>query len=116
MSRKILSNYNTGTAMEELFENMDTVARKYGNPLTDNIGDDLKKLVSMEAEMRRMFPTATKPNTFQGNIGMEGARVAADVATGNKIGLVGKLADKVKGAFSSDEEAKIKAIKALLAE
>lgn len=116
MSRKVLSNYNTGTAMEVLFENLDKVARRYGDPLTDNIDDDIKKLVSMEAEMRRMFPTATKPNTLQGNMGMEAARVGADLATGNKIGLVGKLADKVKGAFSGDEEAKIKAIKDLLAE
>lgn len=116
MSRKVLSNYNTGTAMEDLFENLNKVAKQYGDPLTDNISDDLSKLVSMEAEMRRMFPTATKPNTLQGNIGMETARVAGDLATGNKIGLVGKLADKVKGAFSGDEEAKIKAIKALLSE
>jgi hypothetical protein len=116
MSRKVLSNYNTGTAMEVLFEDMDKVARKYGNPLTDNIDDDLKKLVSMEAEMRRMFPTATKPNTLQGNIGMEAARVGADIAVGNKIGLVGKIANKLGDAFSSDEEAKLKALKALLAE
>ena len=116
MSRKVLSNYNTGTAMEELFENLDKVARRYGDPLTDNIDDDLKKLVSMEAEMRRMFPTATKPNTLQGNMGMETARVGTDLATGNKIGLASKLMDKAKSAFSGDEEAKIKAIKALLAE
>jgi hypothetical protein len=70
----------------------------------------------MEAEMRRMFPTATKPNTFQGGIGMETARAAADVATGNKIGLVSKIAGKLGDAFSGDEEAKIKAIKALLSE
>jgi hypothetical protein len=116
MSRKVLSNYNTGTAMEVMFEDLDKVARKYGNPLTDNIDDDLKKLVSLEAEMRRMFPTATKPNTLQGNIGMEAARVGADMASGGKIGLVGKLMDKVSSAFSVDEEAKIKAIKAMLAE
>jgi hypothetical protein len=116
MSRKVLSNYNTGVAMEDLFENLNKVAARYGDPLTDNIGDDLNKLVSMEAEMRRMFPTATKPNTFQGGIGMETARAAADVATGNKIGLVSKIAGKLGDAFSGDEEAKIKAIKALLSE
>ena len=66
--------------------------------------------------MRRMFPTATKPNTFQGNIGMETARVAGDLATGNKVGLAGKLMNKIGSAFSGDEEAKIKAINALLAE
>ena len=116
MSRKILSNYNTGTAMEDLFNNLDVVSKRYGNPLTDNIDDDLKKLVSMEAEMRRMFPNATKPNTLQGNVGMEAARIGADVVTGNKIGLAGKLMDKARSAFSGDEEAKIKAIKGLLAE
>jgi hypothetical protein len=116
MSRKILSNYNTGTAMEDLFENLDVVARRYGNPLTDNISDDLKKVVSMEAEMRRMFPTATKPNTLQGNVGMEAARMGADIATGNKIGLVGRLADKARRTLTGDEQAKINAIKALLAE
>ena len=116
MSRKVLSNYNTGAAMEDLFNNLDKVSRRYGNPLTDNIDDDINKLVSLEAEMRRMFPTATKPNTLQGNIGMEAARVGTDLATGNKIGLAGKLMDKMKSTLTGDEEAKIKALKALLSE
>ena len=47
---------------------------------------------------------------------MEAARVGADVASGGKIGLARKVMDKVSSAFSVDEEAKIKAIKALLSE
>lgn len=114
MSRKVLSNYNTGTATEDLFKSLDDVSRKYGSPLTSRIDDDLFKLVSAEAEIRKMFPSAVKPNTFQGEIGTEVGRAAVDAATGNKIGLLSRAAKAAGKIFSPDDEAKIKALKDLL--
>ena len=116
MSRKVLSNYNTGTATEELFDQLDNVARRYSTPLDSSIDDELRKLVSAEAELRKMFPTASKPNTFQGEIGAEVMRGAANTATGNKLGLVGQAAKAAGKVFSKSDEAKIQAIKDLLAE
>lgn len=116
MSRKVLSNYNTGTATEDLFEQLDEVAKRYSTPLNHAINDELKKLVSAEAELRKMFPTASKPNTFQGLIGSEVGRAAADAATGNKIGLMEKAAKAAGRVFSKSDEEKIQAIKDLLAE
>lgn len=114
MSRKVLSNYNTGTATEDLFKSLDDVSRKYGSPLTSRIDDELFKLVSAEAEMRKMFPSAVKPNTFQGEIGTEVGRAAIDAATGNKIGMLGRAAKAAGKIFSPTDEAKIKALKELL--
>lgn len=116
MSRKVLSNYNTGTAMEDLFDALDDVARRYSTPLTGSVDDSLRKLVSLEAEIRKMFPTAIKPNTFQGEIGREVARGAADVATGNKADLFRRGFEKAAKIFSKDDEAKIKSLKDLLSE
>lgn len=114
MSRKVLSNYNTGTATEDLFKSLDEVSRKYGSPLTSRIDDELFKLVSTEAEIRKMFPSAIKPNTFQGEIGTEIARSAADMATGNKIGLMHRAGKMMGRIFTKDDETKIKALKDLL--
>lgn len=116
MSRKVLSNYNTGVAMEDLFGTLDSVARRYGSPLNSAIDDDLFKLVSTEAEIRKMFPSAVKPNTFQGEIGAEVARGAADATTGNGLGAlrsIGKVAGKL---FSKSDEDKLKALKDLVSE
>ena len=88
MSRKVLSNYNTGTATEEMFEQLDKVAARYSSPLSGGFDDDLKKIVSTEAALRKMFPTAIKPNTFQGEIGSEVVRGAASAATGGKSDLL----------------------------
>ena len=114
MSRKVLSNYNTGTATEGLFKSLDDVSRKYGSPLTSRIDDELFKLVSAEAEMRKMFPSAVKPNTFQGEIGTEVGRAAIDAKTGNALGLIGRAAKVAGKIFSPTDEAKIKALKELL--
>ena len=116
MSRKALSNYNTGVATEDLFTMLDDVAAKYSSPLTGGISDDLKKIVSTEAELRRMFPTASKPNTLQGNMAMETARTTAAVAAGDSSSLLRKAGEKLGNMFTPDDEAKIKALKDLLAE
>ena len=116
MSRKLLSNYNTGTAMETLFESMDDVATRYRGSADVQIDDDLKKLISLEAEIRRMFPSAIKPNTFQGEIGAEVARGAVEAARGDTIPMVGSALKMGRRLFSKDDEQKIKAIKELLSE
>lgn len=114
MSRKVLSNYNTGTAMETLFESMDSVAKRYSTPLDASIDDELKKLVSMEAEIRRMFPSAIKPNTFQGEIGAEVARAGVDLATGNKPGLLERGARHLGKIFTKGDEEKLNALRDLV--
>ena len=61
-----------------------------------------------------MFPSAIKPNTFQGEIGAEVGRAAGDMATGNNLGLYKGLTKMAGKLFSKDDEAKIKAIKDML--
>lgn len=114
MSRKVLSNYNTGVAMEDLFKSMDDTARRYSSPLNAQVDDELLKLISTEAEIRKMFPTAIKPNTFQGEIGREVGRGAIDLATGNKIGLASRAMNAASKVFSKSDEDKLKALKALV--
>jgi len=116
MSRKVLSNYNTGTATEEIFEQLDKVAARYSSPLSGGFDDDLKKIVSTEAALRKMFPSAIKPNTFQGEIGSEVVRGAASAATGGKSDLLNWGAKKMSKVFSKSDEARIQALKDLLAE
>lgn len=116
MSRKVLSNYASGQRMDTLFDTLDSVAKKYGEPLSGGIDDNLRQLVSMEAEIRKMFPTAIKPNTFQGEIGTEVGRGAANLAMGNKAGLFSQAVKAAGRAFSKSEEEKIEALKKLLAE
>lgn len=114
MSRKILSNYNTGAVTEDLFDALDSAAQKYKGRRSKRIGDNLRQLVSLESELRAMFPSAVKPNTFQGEILKEGARVASDVTSGNAAGMVGSTVDFVKSRFSDDHERKLKALRALV--
>lgn len=114
MSRKVLSNYNTGQAVENLFDQLDSVAKKYGNPLSDRIDDDLREIVSMEGEMRAMFPDAVKRNTFEGELGARIAQGGADFATGGKATMIRKGAEKLGKLFSKSEEDQIQALKDLL--
>lgn len=116
MSRKVLSNYNTGTATEDLFKQLDDVAARYSTPLDGGLDDELLKIVSAEAEFRKMFPTASKPNTFQGEIGTEIGRAAISAGTGGKSDALKWMADKAAKVFSKDEEAKLQALKDLLSE
>ena len=116
MSRKVLSNYNTGTATEEIFEQLDRVAARYSSPLSGGFDDDLKKIVSTEAELRKMFPSAVKSNTFGGEIAKGVAHGTADLATGNKVGLISKGMQAAGKVFSKSDEQKIQALKDLLAE
>jgi len=116
MSRKVLSNYNTGTLTETLFEDLDRVAARYSTPLSADIDDDLKALVSLQSEIRRMFPTAVKSNSLQGNVGMETARIGADVASGGNVEALKKIGDKIASKFSRSEEEQIQALRDLLTE
>ncbi len=62
MSRKILSNYATGTPMLNTFNDLDDLAGKYG----PGVADDIVELAGFEAELRRLFPTVAPPNSLQG--------------------------------------------------
>lgn len=114
MSRKVLSNYASGTAMETMFSQLDDTARRYSTPLNASVDDELIKMIAAESEIRRLFPTAVAPNTFQGEIGSEVARGAAEALTGNKAGLLGRAAKVAGRVFTKDDEAKIAALKDLL--
>lgn len=116
IAKRVLSNYASGTTTQNTLQALDDMARRYSSPLNTKLDDELFKLVSAEAEIRRMFPSAVKPNTLQGNMGMEAGRVAVDAASGNKIGLLSKGAEKLSKVFSKGDEAKIKALKELLSE
>lgn len=115
MSRKVLSNYASGTAMESLFGQLDEGARRYSTPLSASVDDELIKMIAAEGEIRRLFPTAVAQNTFQGEIGSEVGRGAADLLTGNKAGLFGRAAKMAGRIFTKDDEQKIQALKDLLA-
>ena len=110
MSRKILSNYASGTNMRNVFNSLDDVARQNGG----QFDDELIKMVAYEAELRRLFPSVAPANSFQGEIGAETARAAADVATGNKAGLIAKGFDKAAKVFGKTEEDQLKALRDLL--
>jgi hypothetical protein len=116
MSRKVLSNYNTGAPMEDMFAQLDEVAKRYSTATSKGTNDELLKIISAESEIRKMFPSALKPNTFQGEIGAEVGRGAMDAATGNKIGLFKRAYDAAGKVFSKSDEQKIQALKDLLAE
>lgn len=114
MSRKVLSNYASGTAMESMFKQLDETARRYSTPLSAAVDDELVKMIAAESEIRRLFPTAVAPNTFQGEIGSEVARGAAEALTGDSRGLFGRAAKMAGRIFTKDDEAKIQALKDLL--
>jgi len=108
MSRKVLSNYKASVEMIDSLDDIDVVAQKHA-PLMDidtgPISDEIMKLIPYEAELRRLLPDAVQDNTIQGLMGAEAARMAGDVATGNKAGLVSKamnMAGKI-GGKSQDE-------------
>lgn len=114
MSRKVLSNYATGTSMEEMLQALDNTARRYSTPLNASVDDELIKLISAESEMRRLFPTAVSSNTFQGEIGSEVGRGIADLATGNKIGFGKRMLNMAGRVFTKDDDQKLDALKELL--
>lgn len=117
MSRKVLSNYSSGTATEDIFKQLDDVSKRYSTPLSGGTDDELLKLVSAEAEIRKMFSTAIKPNTFQGEIGNEVMRGAAELAAGDgKMEILKKAGKAVTSVFSKSEDEKLKALKELLIE
>lgn len=116
LSRKVLSNYASGERVDGLLDSLDEVASKYSTPLTGAPDDELRKLIAIEAELRKMFKTAAPANSFQGEIGAEITRGAADLASGNAIGLLGRVEKAYKSLFSKGDQAKINALKELLAE
>lgn len=117
LSRKALSNYASGTATVNMFDSLDEVASLYSTPLTGTPKDNLRQLVAMEAKLREMFPTASKPNAFQGEIGTEVMRGAAEVASGGgKMEALKKAGQAVTSKFGKSEEDKLEALLELLVE
>ena len=115
MSRKILSNYASGTSMLDMFSSLDDTARRYSSAVNmPPIDDEIVKLVAYEAELRRLFPSAVPANSLQGIVGAEGARTAADLATGNKAGLIARGARYAADKLGPTEDDQIKALADLL--
>lgn len=94
-SRKLLSNYASGTNQLDAIENAERTITKYGGKLDDNIMD----LVSAESALRSFMPQKMF-NTLQGEIEKSGSNVLR-AAAGDKSGIVdqglGKIAEKLSG-------------------
>jgi len=93
MSRKILSNYATGTPMLNTFNDLQDVAGKY-LPLSGRQGgklnENIVQLASFDGELRRLFPEeAIARNTFEmESPGANAIAIGRDALTGNKPGLI----------------------------
>lgn len=118
MSRKILTNYANAVPMRNLMDNLSNTAIKYGRNAKDNplLNNDVVGLAGFDAELRRLFPTASAANTFQGIIGTEAGRTARNVATGDHIGLVGQALDKLKPSEKKIIQQRLAALRELLAD
>jgi hypothetical protein len=114
MSRKILTNYNTNQPVKEIIGKLDEFGRKYGTPMSaSKMDDDIADLVTMESFLRETFARAAKSGSIEG-IGRNVAGGAAEVATGNKLGLVSRGLRAAGEVFSPTDEAKLKALKDLM--
>jgi len=114
MSRKVLTNYNTGQPVNHVIDALDEFGKKYGTPLAaSKMDDDIKDLVAMESYLREAFSRAAKPGSLEG-IGRNVAGGTAEAVTGNKIGLASRAFRAAGEVFSPSEEAKIKALKELM--
>jgi hypothetical protein len=118
MSRKMLSNYQSGTQMRESVKNLTEMSRR----LADKVGvdprtlsDDIVELTAYEAELARMLPDAVPDRSLQGILAAEGARAGADIATGGKTAMIGAALKKGAEKFTSKTpEDIIKALEDLL--
>lgn len=114
MSRKVLTNYNTGQPVNHVIDALDEFGKKYSTPLAaSKMEDDIRDLVAMESYLREAFPRAAKPGSIEG-ISRNVAGGAADAAIGNKVGLASRAIRAAGEVFSKSEEAKIKALKELM--
>lgn len=117
LSRKVLSNYANGERVDTLLDSLDAVAARYSTPLAGAPDDELRKLIAVESELRRMFKTAAPANSFQGEIGAEVSRGVVDLASGNSSGVIlNALKSTSKKLFGKSEEDKLQALKELLSE
>lgn len=114
MSRKVLTNYNTGQPIGHVIDALDDFGKKYGTPAeSSKMQDSIKDLVAMESYLREAFPRAAKPGSLEG-IGRNIAGGTADIVTGNKVGALSRVMRAAGDVFSPTEEAKIKALKELM--
>jgi hypothetical protein len=114
MSRKVLTNYNTGQPIGHVIDALDDFGKKYGTPAeSSKMQDSIKDLVAMESYLREAFPRAAKPGSLEG-IGRNIAGGTADMVTGNNAGVLSRVMRAAGDVFSPSEEAKIKALKELM--
>lgn len=114
MSRKVLTNYNTGQPISHVIDALDDFGKKYGTPdESSKMQDSIKDLIAMESYLREAFPRAAKPGSLEG-IGRNIAGGTADIVTGNKVGALSRVMRAAGDVFSPSEEAKIKALKELM--
>lgn len=123
LSRRLLSNAQSRVPLSNALAELDRVANRYNTPLGVQVGDsvvgglddNVTAQVAFVSELERLFG-ASAVNSFQGDIGKEVARGAADLATGNKADLARRTYDKTLGKlFSKTEEQQLQAIRELLA-
>ena len=114
MSRKVLTNYNTGQPIGHVIDALDDFGKKYGTPAESaKMQDSIKDLVAMESYLREAFTRAAKPGSLEG-IGRNVAGGTADIVTGNKVGALSRVMRAAGDVFSPSEEAKLKALKDLM--
>jgi hypothetical protein len=110
MSRKVLSNYQSGPIMRDAFSEMDATAGKYAEQMGANpsiLDDSIPDLISAEAAIRNSVPGVAKAGSLQGIIGAETGKLgladaAVDVASGSPVGMLRAGVKAVKGATKSD--------------
>lgn len=108
-SRKIASNYASGSLQLESLEDLTRIANRYGG----QFDDDLVTQVMFFTELNRLFPQAFK-NTFQGDI----EKAMGNAARGNlKDIAIDKGIEAVKDkALNLNEAGRIRALRNLLKE
>ena len=124
MSRKVLSNYQSGPIMRDAFSQMDATAAKYAEQMGVNpsvLDDSIPDLISAEAAIRNTVPGVAKAGSLQGIIGAEAGRLgmadaALDVASGSPVGMLRAGVQAVKSATRSDpasSKAKLRQLESL---
>lgn len=111
-SRKLLSNYASGTNQLDAIEHAESTLAKYNIKFDDNIMD----LVSAESALRGLIPQKLF-NTFQGDMEKAGGNVARSVITGDNVGAGLNAVSAVKNKLSGKSPEKaLDALELLLKE
>jgi hypothetical protein len=107
--RKVLSNYGTRNTIIDAIDQVETIAKKYGLP----VRDDLINQIIFVNEVDRMFG-AVAPGSFKGQIEQalqKGSDFARSSAAEKAVMMLGKAGEAIRGI---NEENAIKSIEAIL--